>query len=202
MSGKPPGCDGGDAWMVFKYLLHNKVPDDTCMSYTAENMECTDVNTCRNCAPKSVKRPDGSTLFVPGDCFPVHNWTAYGVREHGNLTGEEAMMKEIYARGPIACSIAADGSFGRYYENDGYIKENVYTTDKTYTEDDIDHVMEVTGWGVTAAGTKYWVMRNSWGTYWGDLSWIKVRRGVNQQMVESDCDWAVPETADIDSKLH
>ena len=30
---------------------------------------------------------------------------------------------------------------------------------KTYTEDQVDHNMEVTGWGITASGTKYWVVR-------------------------------------------
>ena len=30
---------------------------------------------------------------------------------------------------------------------------------KNYTEDQVDHNMEVTGWGVTASGTKYWVVR-------------------------------------------
>lgn len=38
---------------------------------------------------------------------------------------------------------------------------------KTYTEDQVDHNMEVTGWGETPKGTKYWVIRNSWGTYFG-----------------------------------
>lgn len=35
-------------------------------------------------------------------------------------------------------------------------------------EEQIDHVMEVAGWGETPMGQKYWVVRNSWGTYWGE----------------------------------
>jgi C1A family cysteine protease len=33
---------------------------------------------------------------------------------------------------------------------------------------DINHDVEVTGWGVTDDGTKFWQARNSWGTYWGE----------------------------------
>jgi Papain family cysteine protease len=33
---------------------------------------------------------------------------------------------------------------------------------------DINHDVEVTGWGVTDDGVKFWQARNSWGTYWGE----------------------------------
>ena len=35
--------------------------------------------------------------------------------------------------------------------------------------------------------------RNSWGTYWGELGWFKIRRGHNDCQIESACSWAVPE---------
>jgi cathepsin X len=197
--GPPPGCNGGDAYMVHKYLHENKVPDDTCMPYIAQNMGCEPVTVCRNCAGVM-----NETLghMVPDYCFAVEKWTGYGVGDFGNVSGEEAMMKEIYARGPIACNAATDHPFMYNYTiNEGILKEGVYTTDQKYTKDDIDHVMEVAGWGETASGTKYWVVRNSWGTYWGDMGWVKIRRGVNQHLIESSCDWAVPDFAELDEQL-
>merc|ERR1712151_1315665 len=48
---------------------------------------------------------------------------------------------------------------------------------------------------------KYWVVRNSWGTYWGEAGWLKLRRGVNQQMSEYSCDWAVPTFEDLTAEM-
>ena len=41
-------------------------------------------------------------------------------------------------------------------------------------------------------GTKYWMIRNSWGTYWGENGFMRLIRGVNNLGVESDCAWATP----------
>merc|ERR1711972_115604 len=79
--------------------------------------------------------------------------------------------------------------------------EGVYVTRQEKTADDIDHIMEVAGWGETPAGRKYWVIRNSWGTYWGEAGWAKLERGVNALMVESDCSWAVPTWDGLDEAL-
>lgn len=185
--------------MVHKYLHENKVPDDSCMPYIAQNMGCEAVTVCRNCAGKM-----NETLghMVPDYCFAVKSWTGYGVGDYGNLSGEDAMMREIYARGPIACSAATDHFFMyNYTKNRGILDEGVYITDQKFTKDDIDHVMEVAGWGVTPKGTKYWVVRNSWGTYWGDMGWVKIRRGVNQMQIESNCDWAVPDVEEVEAQL-
>jgi len=197
-----PGCMGGDAWMIFKYMHEHKVPDDTCMPYVAENQECAAINVCRNCNHNVTTLADGSVRAVPGPCFAVPSYAGYGVHDYGNLSGEDAMMREIYARGPIACNLAADDDFSnRYSSNAGVLAENVYVTDRKYTTDDIDHVVEVAGWGETPSGLKYWVVRNSWGTYWGDMGWFKIRRGVNQQFIELSCDWAVPDVQDVEAEL-
>lgn len=39
-----------------------------------------------------------------------------------------------------------------------------------------------------AAGTKYWELRNSWGTYFGELGFLRLERGVNALLLENgDC---------------
>eukprot|EP00933_Yihiella_yeosuensis_P081197 TRINITY_DN94760_c0_g1_i1.p1 TRINITY_DN94760_c0_g1~~TRINITY_DN94760_c0_g1_i1.p1 ORF type:complete len:392 (-),score=58.80 TRINITY_DN94760_c0_g1_i1:317-1492(-) len=193
----PPGCDGGDSIMIHRYMVNNSMPDETCMPYTATNMGCSDLTVCRNCLPEGMLQysPDGQY------CFPVKSYTKFGVKEYGNVSGEEAMMKEIYARGPIACSAATDDQFMMNYSRNAARHDDVYVTDQNFTVDDIDHVVSVSGWGVTPSGTKYWLVRNSWGSYWGDMGWFKIRRGVNQMQIESGCDWAVPKFEGVDEAL-
>ena len=43
-SGPPPGCGGGDPWMIHDYILEHPVPDETCQPYEAKNGVC-DVGT-------------------------------------------------------------------------------------------------------------------------------------------------------------
>merc|ERR1719506_2743772 len=49
---------------------------------------------------------------------------------------------------------------------------------------------------------KYWLVRNSWGTYWGDAGWFKIRRGDDHLSIESNCSWAVPLFDELDRSMH
>ena len=58
-------------------------------------------------------------------------------------------------------------------------------------------IIALVGWGegfceATGRVEPYWVLRNSWGTPWGEGGWMRIARGYNVLGVESGCNWGVP----------
>jgi len=94
------------------------------------------------------------------------------------------MMNEIYQRGPIACEMGVPAEFMNYTGG--------IFVDKTGYSSFNDHDVSVVGWG-EENGTKYWLARNSWGSYWGIKGLFKIIRGAPGNLgIELDCSWAEP----------
>lgn len=165
-------------------MHRNEVTDETCSIYQGRGhdngIECAPITQCKNCNP-------GEPCFVPD------NYQFYKVKEFGEVKGEEAMIQEIYQRGPIACGIAVPDALHTSYK--GGIFED------TTGDLEIVHDVSVVGYGVEN-GVKYWVVRNSWGSYWGEQGFFRVVRGINNIAIESDCAWAVPEDTWTEKKRH
>lgn len=102
------------------------------------------------------------------------------------------MLQEIYQRGPIACAISVPSEFHNY--TGGIFEDTTGNVDLT-------HEISVVGYGVED-GKKYWLVRNSWGTQWGEQGFAKVIRGINNIGIESDCAWAVPRDTWTERWIH
>jgi len=152
-------------------MAKNEVTDETCSIYRARGLDngqvCSAMNVCRNCNP-------GEACFVPD------NYLVYGVDEFGTVSGEQNMLQEIYQRGPIACGIAVPQALDDY-------TGGIYCDDSGDLE--IVHDISVVGYG-EEDGNKYWLVRNSWGSHWGEEGMFRVCRGTNNIAIESDCSWA------------
>lgn len=135
--------------------------------------------TCRNCDPHEP-------CFIP-DKYPV-----YQVDQYAFFSGEENMMQEIYQRGPIACGVDSTSELHNY--TGGIFIDQTGAVD-------INHEISVVGFGVEN-GTKYWLVRNSWGQAWGDNGFFKIIRGVNNLAIESECTWAVPKDTWTNPVMH
>jgi len=114
------------------------------------------------------------------DCVGLNNYPNATISDHGSISGPDAMQKEIFNRGPIACGI--DAAPILKYETG--IAKGVSMQ--------VDHVISVVGWGTDPTDGLYWIVRNSWGEYWGEQGYIRVQSGA--LALESGCSWAVPDT--------
>ncbi|KAI8120046.1 Cathepsin S [Lucilia cuprina] len=84
---------------------------------------------------------------------------------------EEHLQLAVALNGPVAVAIQANNNFMNY-------KSGVF--------DDPDcskignHAVLVVGYG-TENGKDYWLIKNSWSSYWGDNGYIKMARNKNNQ---------------------
>jgi len=178
-------CHGGSASGLFEFIqAYGYIPYDSCLTYEACSVE-SDEGTCGGrdwaCKPINICRTCSTYKAKGGFCAALDVFPNATVAEYGAVAGEEKMMAEIYARGPIACGIDANPILnytGGVYRN------------ATATKD-IDHIVEIYGWGEDKDG-RFWKIRNSWGEYWGELGHFRMARGDDQQAIESDCNWVTP----------
>jgi len=111
-------------------------------------------DTCRFVASKAK-------MFVKS----VHTFTAHN---------ENKIMAALQQYGPLA--IAIDATKFNYYSS-GIMNGNGCYAGQP------DHGVTIVGWGVED-GTKYWIIKNSWGESWGEDGYVRVQRGINACGVE------------------
>ncbi|CAI9093065.1 OLC1v1028471C1 [Oldenlandia corymbosa var. corymbosa] len=82
---------------------------------------------------------------------------------------ENALMKAV-ANQPVSIAMDASGSDLQFYS------EGVFSGD---CGKELDHGVAIVGYGTTLDGTKYWIVKNSWGEGWGEQGYIRMQRGVD-----------------------
>ena len=46
---------------------------------------------------------------------------------------------------------------------------------------DLDHGIAAIGYGMTSDGTKYWLLKNSWGTTWGESGYLRMEKDISDK---------------------
>ncbi|XP_029654520.1 cathepsin L1-like [Octopus sinensis] len=71
--------------------------------------------------------------------------------------------------------LATTSEYGKYR---GEVSDYSYLKDKTSSRI-LNHAVLLVGYGTTNHGLDYWLIKNSWGTNWGDHGYIKISRKEN-----------------------
>lgn len=93
------------------------------------------------------------------------------------LFGEEDIKREIVKNGPVFSVISVHTDFLTY-------KSGVYQKGDDVPKFGNHHGVKIIGWGVENgsesepnAGSKYWIVQNTWGEDWGDNGYAKISMG-------------------------
>jgi len=109
-------------------------------------------------------------------CFLFY--TIPGIEEQGG--NEELIRHDIFRWGPIATGIEV---YPDFYDFDA--SKDIYQWNKEGPKVG-GHAISIVGWG-EEDNVKYWIIKNSWGTNWGDGGYFRMIRGVNNCKIEENC---------------
>ncbi len=145
------GCGGGWPFLALDWVING----------TTHNM------TGSNSSNLSMIDTEKSYSYIgeSGSCH--YNSSSRGA----NITGlvqipegsVDLLLDALLSVGPI--SVAVDASDFQFYDSGFYESTNCTSTQ-------LDHAITAVGYGATHDGRRYYIIKNSWGTDWGEDGYI------------------------------
>lgn len=97
------------------------------------------------------------------------------VKDYTLVSSEKGELeKAIGLRGPVSIAIDASSPVFMFYST-GVITDGCGEW--------LNHGVAAVGYGATEDGTQYYLVRNSWGTGWGDGGYVKIGRNVKDKNI-------------------
>uniref|UniRef100_A0A3Q3EG06 dipeptidyl-peptidase I n=1 Tax=Labrus bergylta TaxID=56723 RepID=A0A3Q3EG06_9LABR len=155
------GCDGGFPYLIGKYAQDFGIVDESCFPYIGKDSPCG----------------------VPQNCFRVYTAEYYYVGGFYGGCSEMAMMMDLVKNGPMAVAFEVYPDFMHYREG---IYHHTGLADAFNPFELTNHAVLLVGYGrCHMTGQKYWIVKNSWGTNWGEDGYFRIRRGSDECSIES-----------------
>ncbi|KAH0697466.1 hypothetical protein KY290_015331 [Solanum tuberosum] len=106
---------------------------------------------------------------VDGRCDPIRkNSKVVSIDDYEDVPRNEKALQKAVAHQPVSVAIEASGRAFQLYTS------GVFTGE---CGEKVDHGVVVVGYG-SEDGKDYWLVRNSWGTKWGESGYVKMERNV------------------------
>ncbi|CAA7040911.1 unnamed protein product [Microthlaspi erraticum] len=87
------------------------------------------------------------------------------------VNNEAALMKAV-AHQPVSVALEGGGLDFQFYSS------GVFTGE---CSTDLDHAVTAVGYGESTNGTKYWILKNSWGPNWGENGYMRIQKDVKDK---------------------
>ncbi|XP_043915938.1 digestive cysteine proteinase 2-like [Protopterus annectens] len=149
-------CDGGEEWRAYEWVMKH--------------------------GGIATSDTYGPYMGQNGYCHSNQSHLVAKVKNYTNVTSgdAEALRLAIFKNGPVAVSIDAAHKSFSFYSNGVYFEPQCGNT-----TDRLDHAVLAVGYGVLQ-GEPYWLVKNSWSTYWGNDGYILMSTKDNNCGVATD----------------
>jgi C1A family cysteine protease len=116
-------------------------------------------------------------MGITGTCRTKIDSKKVTISEWYTIDSEDSMIDYVLATGPLSVCIDAD-ELGSYT---GGVISSCGT--------DVDHCVQVVG---VNKKKDYWIIRNSWGSHWGDSGYAYLKTGQDTCAITTDPIYTVP----------
>ena len=165
-----------------QYLYRYGVPENSCVDdrtkldniYNSNQLFGATYDICPANNKEMVSYRADGYYYVPG-AFSKDNKLPQG--------SEYNIRKDIYHWGPVSTVMKVFDDFLSWDGQGIYEWDGISNLKKPF----VGHAVVIVGWGTSAENVPYWIIRNSWGTSWGDNGYFKMKRGTNNCEIEENC---------------
>lgn len=154
VGGKSKGCSGGFAEDGFDYMEDEGLRTNNCVPFHAMDGYCIPSGRCQT---------EAATEGATSDKYYAGSWAQY------ISSRERVIQEEILARGSISAVFEVFGDFFLY-------KSGVYR----HVSGDYSglHAVTLVGWGESQSEGNWWLVKNSWGSDFGEKGFFRIARGI------------------------
>jgi len=166
------GCEGGFPYLGMKWVQDYGMGDQECYPYKGTDETC---------------QLDSLTTQSPDKCSAA---TRIGIEEYEYLGGGYGastavnMMEEIYLNGPITMCFEPNSQL-MHYSAGIFEEQQELNMLQVQPWAKVDHAVVIVGWNTGPHGKKYWIIKNSWGSSWGENGYFYLEVGANTMESES-----------------
>ncbi|KAM3289769.1 hypothetical protein P3S67_018058 [Capsicum chacoense] len=149
----------------------NKIKTGKLISLSEQ--ELVDCDTSSNMGCEGALMDDAFKFIIKNHGLTTESNYPYEETDGTCKTGKESNhAAKITTNQPVSVAINASASDFQFYSSGVFTRE---------CGTELDHGVTAVGYGETSDGTEYWLVKNSWGTGWGENGYIRMQRNIDAE---------------------